>query len=564
MGSSSSQPASTTAKSTTPPTTTTKPSTSVSMTQTLRWARQQHGPRTALIDVKSGREWTWEQVGARVERIASGLVSGQAKVRPGDRVALLALNSDSYFEAMYAIMHAGGVVVPVNFRLAPDEILHVLSDSAVVALAIDEAMAQSSWPGLTKLGLPKSLRAVYHLGPKFTSVPALAQNVSTDELASSFQPIPDAGRGGDDVACIFYTGGTTGKSKGVMLTHLNFMMNSMGTLRAHGNYDHTTRFLHVAPMFHLATAQHLAMAPIAASTNIILQKFVPEEILPAVNKYGVTKLVLVSVMVQMVLQQPDVEKQCAAIASREIEFIYGGSPMPKPTMERLLQVLPKARLFQGFGMTETASGLCVLKHEDHFVDGGRLMASVGRPVPWVELKICDEDGKEVPRGTFGEILVRGGNVMAGYYGPALAELTAETLRGGFMHTGDGGYMDKDGYVFLTDRIKDMIKTGGENVFSAEVEKAIAGMPQVQMVCVVGVPDDRLGEAVAAVIVPKQKGVVVTVDDVKAFCQGKLAGYKIPRRVEMKEALPVSGAGKILKHVVRAELKATAATAKAKL
>lgn len=533
-----------------------RPSAAMRVGLGLRRARQQFGSSLATIDVKSGRETTWSQVADRVARLAAGLTL--LGLRPGGRVAILSLNSDVYFELMFACAHAGGIAVPLNYRLSPAELTHVLNDSGPTILCVDETFAKSTVPKLHPL--PSSVKKLCLMTREADAVELLGAGAVLLEdvlqASTSSGASAESMRGGDDVFALYYTGGTTGLAKGVMLTHLNVMTNALGTLVLQNDFSHQTRYLHVAPMFHLADAQHVVVGTMAACTHVFVERFVPPELLGVMDRFKVDKLVLVPAMIQMLLAQPDVEKQAANLASRTIEFMYGGSPMPKATMAALLKLLPKARLMQGFGMTESAPAISLLTHEDHMKNDGIKMTTVGRPVAWVEVIVADERGIEVPRGTQGEILVRGPNVMAGYWG--LKELSSATLAQGFLHTGDGAYMDDDGYLVLCDRIKDMIKSGGENVFSAEVEKVLAEIPGVAMCAVVGLPDEQFGEAVCAVIQPKPG---VNKDDlalerIREFCKSRLAGYKVPKRVVLKDALPMSGAGKILKHALRKELGVT--------
>jgi acyl-CoA synthetase (AMP-forming)/AMP-acid ligase II len=524
------------------------PSQVVSVTAMLRRNAKLFASSTATVDIAAKRSQSWGELKSRVAKLAHAFTHALGLKR-GDRVALLGLNSDAYFEAMFAAPWAGLIVVPCNFRLTPEELQHVLADSGAALLCVDETFAKQLWPQLKDRMSGSAMPRVALLGdgdvaqvlPGAPSIAELIRGASSEAA--------DDGRGGDDIWGIVYTGGTTGKAKGVCLTHGNVMCNALGTMGAN-NFNLQTRYLHVAPMFHLADAQCVFAGSLGGSCHVFAQRFAPPELLPLMAAHRVNKLVLIPVMIQMVLALPNVQELGAALKDVEIEWMYGGSPMAQATMQQLLGLFPKSKLFQGFGMTETSPAVAFLDNEGHA--GGAKLGTIGRPVPWAEVKIVDAQGNEVAGGQSGEILVRGANVMLGYWN--LPEQTALALKHGWMHTGDGGYLDADGYLVLSDRIKDMIKTGGENVFSAEVERVLGGIAQAQMNVVIGVPDDKFGELVVAVFVPKVAGTVITLDQVKEFCaQQGLAGYKTPKKVIMMDKFPMSGAGKILKHQVKKEL-----------
>merc|ERR1712151_645555 len=263
--------------------------------------------------------------------------------------------------------------------------------------------------------------------------------------------------------------------------------------------------------------------------------------LKAIAKYNVTKAMMVPVMIQAMLAVP-VESDCSSLET----IMYGAAPMPEALLKPAMAKFPRASFIQGYGMTETSPAISMLTAEHH-TKGNHRMRSVGKPVPWVEAKIVDENDKEVPRGTVGEIVTRGPHVMKGYWNQP--ELTATTLKGGWMHTGDGGRMDEEGFIYIVDRIKDMIITGGENVYSAETEAAVMSFPSVALCAVIGVPDPKWGQIVTAVVQPKE-GASMDVEALMTHCREKIAGFKCPRKVIVEDALPVSGAGKILKHEIR--------------
>jgi acyl-CoA synthetase (AMP-forming)/AMP-acid ligase II len=295
-------------------------------------------------------------------------------------------------------------------------------------------------------------------------------------------------------------------------------------------------------MFHVADLAFWTELVVRGDRHVIIPGFEPLAVLGAIAEHGVTDLFLVPTMVQMLVDHPRIDEFDLSGVER---LAYAGSPMPEALLDRAMKALPNARFVSAYGMTELSPIATVLGPADHEDRAHR--RSVGRAAPHAEVRIVGPDDAELPRGQAGEIVVRGSHVMLGYWNRP-AE-TAEALRGGWMHTGDGGYMDDDGYLHLTDRLKDMIITGGENVYSAEVENVLAQHPAVAMAAVIAVPDDIWGERVHAVVVPAG-GQAVTLDELTAFCKERIAGYKTPRSLELVETLPLSGAGKVLKRELR--------------
>jgi long-chain acyl-CoA synthetase len=368
-----------------------------------------------------------------------------------------------------------------------------------------------------------------------------------DDLIAGAEPVPDAGRGVDDVAGIFYTGGTTGLPKGVMLSHTNLISNAMTAL-LNIYEDEPWVYLHSAPMFHIADAQWMVGVTMQAGTHVFMPKFVPAEMLKAIQQYGITHCALVPTMVNMLLNLPDLDQYDVSTLRG---MNYGGSPMPPALISRTRKAFPRVRFFQGYGQTETAPNVSMLLDKYHDPDGpyADKIESAGQPMFTVEVRIVDFEDREVPLGDVGEIAVRGPNVMKGYWNKPGD--TAHALRGGWMHTGDMGYMDADGFLYIVDRVKDMIITGGENVYSAEVEAAIYQHPAVAVCAVIGIPDEEWGEKVHAIVIPRE-GESLTADAILAHCRTLIAGYKCPKTVEIRrDPLPMSGAGKILKRELRA-------------
>jgi len=493
-----------------------------------------NGSKTATID--GARRKTWAEVAARVARLAGGFRG--IGIGEGDRVAVLSPNSDRYFEYLFAAAWAGAVFVPVNIRLAPPEIAYWLSDSGSRALVIDGAF----------------LPVLEHLKGKLPDLELLiyAGDGDTPEGMTNFEDLAQAGaiegsaRKGDDLAGLFYTGGTTGVSKGVMLSHGNLVFNSM-VVRSHGLISGDGIYLHAPPMFHIADGACTFAVSLASGRHVFIPAFEPGAVLAAIQEHRISDSLLVPVMINMVVNHPE----AASFDLRSLRtLIYGASPMPAAVLAAMMQLVPECSFYHAYGQTETAPLLTLLPPERHVTEGplAGKMAAVGRPCVGMDVRILDEDGQEVPRGTVGEICVQGPNVMQGYWNKP--DLTADAWRHGWHHTGDGGCMDEDGFIYVVDRMKDMIISGGENVYSAEVENAVYQHDDVIECAVIGVPDDRWGERVHA-IVRLHEGAETDAEALIAHCRGLIAGFKCPRSVDLvDEPLPVSGAGKILKAELR--------------
>jgi long-chain acyl-CoA synthetase len=454
-------------------------------------------------------------------------------------VAILALNSDRYMEFMFGVPWAGAVFVPINTRLAGPEIVYWLNDSGSKVLLVDGNFAAAVATIRDQLG------SLEHL--VFIDEGAVPEGCMTYAELLSAPAVPDAGRGDDDLAGLFYTGGTTGRSKGVMLSHANLVCNVLQALPVIGSLS-GERSLHVAPMFHIADGFTCIIAATMAHQNYILPAFEPVATMRAIEEHKIDRVLMVPTMVNMFVNHEQVaDHDLSSLRT----VIYGASPMPEAVITRALEVLPDARFFQAYGQTEASPLLTVLGPEYHTIEGehaGKLK-SAGRSVPGVDLAIFDDDGNDVALGTVGEICAKGPNVMLGYWN--LEEQTQAALKDGWLHTGDGGFLDEDGFLFIVDRVKDMIVSGGENVFSAEVENVIYQHPEVDQCAVIGIPSEKWGEQVHAVIVPKP-ATTLTEESIITFCREQIAGFKCPRSVSFREEpLPLSGAGKILKTELRA-------------
>lgn len=494
------------------------------LTQGLRQSSQLHATRAA--SVCDGRTRTWREIERRVARLAAGIQS--LGLRRGDRVALFGVNSDHYMEAFYAILWAGCVAVPFNTRWAPAEIAYAMQDSLPRLLLVDAGLAAMVEP---------------LLAPGCSIIRMANDDApgSARALIAGQAPIADGSGKDRELAAIFYTGGTTGNAKGVMLSHEGIIANFLAQ-HAVAPYPEETVFLHTPPLFHMADACCLFGLTMLGATHVFLSGFDPARTVAAIVEHRISTLFLVPTMVGML---------CEELAARPADMsgvrklFYGASSISEAVLARAMDLLPNARLCQAYGQTELSPVATLLVHQDH-LDGK--LTSAGRPIPQVDLRILRDDGHAVAPGVVGEIAVRGPGVMLGYWN--LPELTRQTIQDGWLRTGDAGYLDDAGYLFLVDRVKDMIVSGGENIYSAEVENALLSHPAVLQCAVIGIPDAKWGEAVHAVI-RLREGVSVSDSELTTHCATRIAKYKRPKSFNITEApLPTSAVGKILKTELR--------------
>lgn len=505
------------------------------ITQGLRRAAQVNPGGIATI--QGERQRSWADVAARVPRLAGGIKA--LGVAEGDRVAILALNCDRYLEYYFAVLWAGAVALPLNTRLAAPEIARILADGAPKILFVDDAMR----PLLDDLGPALAgIEAVIHMGEE----PTPDGMMSYEALIQENDPIQRSGRRGDDLAGLYYTGGSTGKPKGVMLSHNNLASNAANAIYLVGLRQDSV-YIHAAPMFHATDGMATFSLTELGGCHVFMPRFDPGACLDLMARHRVTEMILVPTMIGMLLDHPDLDRFDLSALK---QIVFGSSPMPEGILKKAIARWPQVKLAHGWGMTEvTTIGTMQPPHCRVPAEIGDLIKSCGQAAPNLEVLIADGEGQEVARGEVGEIIIRGPSIMLGYWN--MPAETAAALKDGWLHTGDMAYMDDTGFVYIVDRLKDMIISGGENVYSTEVESVLSLMPGVAQVAVIGIPHEHWGEAVHAVITP-QEGASITLDDIRAFCRGKLAGYKIPRSLEIREGgLPLSGAGKVLKTELRA-------------
>ncbi len=478
---------------------------------------------------------TWSGFVERVAKLASALRT--LGLRDHDRVALLAPNSHRYLESCFATLWAGGVVAPANNRHTAIELVEFLRDCTPRILIIDESFI----PMLPQLRNAGGLHEVVVIGNQ-----AASDTHDYERLLASQSPLEDGSGADDDLACLFYTGGSTGKPKGVMLSHRNLWANCAGAISILGMNEETVQ-LHCGPLFHVGSGSRIYSCTMAGGTHVVLPRFDPATVLEAIDRHRVTVAQFVPTMMNMLLRAPEFSRHDLSSLKH---VVYGSAPMPPALLRELMQAWPDVRFVQSYGMTELSPVATSLPPEWHVVEGPRSakLSSVGRPVFGTEIRIVGPDDKELRRGEVGEIVARGPNVMRGYWNQP--ELTAQALRGGWLHTGDLGKMDQDGFVYVVDRLKDMIITGGENVYSAEVENALYEHPSVLECAVLGLSDERWGERVHAIVVPKD-GAMPAVEDLLAHCRERIAGYKCPRSIDLRtQRLPQTPANKIDKVALR--------------
>ena len=468
----------------------------------------------------------------RVQRLIGALRSlGVGRV---DRFAVMTLNSPEYLEMYHAAFLGGGVVNPLNLRFAPKELAYVLRDSGTKVCFVDAFFA----PLIDKVKEESGLEHVVLVGPG--DVPHTASYEAL--LAAATPTLPSEGEETDPVV-LMYTGGTTGLPKGVLLDQRAEMLNAYHVMMSLQLGRESVNLLQT-PMFHAASMFSVLGGPAYGSHSVIQPMFEPAAVMKTVEQYKPTITVMVPTMIGLTMAHP--EFRPSGLGSFT-DLVYGASPMPQALLEKVLALYPDMRIWQGYGMTESSSVIGLLGPDEHRM-GGKYLRAACLPFPGVVVSIQDEQGNRLPSGEPGEVCVQAGNYMIEYWNKP--EATAEAFRGGWYHTGDAGYLDEDGYLYLVDRVKDMIVTGGENVYSTEVENAIASHPSVAQVAVIGIPSEKWGEAVHAIVVLKP-GAEATEQELIEHAREWIAGYKVPKSVEFRaEPLPLSGAMKVLKRELR--------------
>jgi long-chain acyl-CoA synthetase len=473
-------------------------------------------PESCAVVCQDDRR-SYAELGARCRRLAG--MMRRLGLGPGDRVGVVGLNSDRYLELYLGIPAAGLVLVPVNSRLAPAEMRAILDDAGVSVV-----FADADYPGTAAVKRVLTMPGDY------------------EELIASADEVPpgdDVAEG--DLAALFYTSGTTGAAKGAMHTHRSLVSSGLHFM-ATWPFDRDTRWLVASPMFHTGGVIGTLATVWAGGTHIIMPRFDPDLAADLIEREAVTHTLLVPTMLAAAAHaQLDRPRDVSSLRY----LSHGASPISVETLKRTREAFPGAELLHVYGTTEATPIMTLLPHEERILDTPRVH-SCGQPAVGVELRVVDSDRNEVPPGAVGELTVRSPSLMAGYW--QKPEQTAEVMRGDWYLTGDLGYADEESYIYLVDRVKDMIVSGGENIYSTEVENALSSHPAVGEVAVFGVPDPHWGEAVYAVVVCQTD---LTPDELIAHCRTRIAGFKVPRHIELRtDALPKSAAGKILKRDMR--------------
>jgi fatty-acyl-CoA synthase len=493
-----------------------------------------HAARTPdkAITVFEGRPLTFAQMETRVRALAGGLAA--RGVGPGDVVGLLSYNCPEFLQTMFAVNYLGAIVMPINWRLAAPEVQFILSHSGARALVCDEALVELADRAVDGLdGAPARVCIAQEAAPGW---------VTLAELEATAPAPPDhVAAAPDDVHRLMYTSGTTGRPKGVMLTHANVAWKNLAHLVEFG-FTSADLGLACGPLYHVGALDLTTTSLIAAgATTIIHRSFDAAAVVDELERSRVSTVWLAPAMVNAIMALPGLDER--DLSSVRV-VINGGEKMPIPLIQRIERTFPSAWFADAYGLTETVSG-------DTFLDRHSILTklgSVGRPCLHLELDIWDEEGNPLPAGGRGEIVLRGPKVCKGYWHDA--EATARAFAGGWFHTGDIGVRDEDGYLFVVDRLKDMIVSGGENIAGSEVERVLYEHDAVLEAAVVGRPDARWGEVPVAFVVLRP-GAGATADDLLAHCSAQLARFKVPREVTFLEALPRNPSGKVLKRELRA-------------
>lgn len=483
-----------------------------------------------------GRVTTYAEFQQRTNQVARALMA--EGLSTGDRIAYLGKNSDHYFELLFGAAKAGVVMAPVGWRLAPPEVAYIVGDTGARLLFVGPEVAdcalriEGDLPGVKMIAMEDGA----------TGWPTYEAWRDAQENGDPERPVSP-----EDVAVQLYTSGTTGKPKGAMLSHRNILGGRRKAAEANmawNRWGPEDVSLVAMPVGHIGGTGWGIVGLLNGAKGVVAREFDPLKVLDFIEGDRISKMFMVPAALQIVVRLP---------RAREVDYsrlkyiLYGASPIPLDLLRECMEVFG-CGFCQQYGMTETCGTIVYLPPEDHDPAGNARMRAAGLPMPGVELKIIDEAGNALPPNTVGEVATRSVANMAGYW--KLPEATAATIgEDGWLRTGDAGYLDEDGYLFIHDRVKDMIISGAENIYPAEVESAVYGHPAVAEVAVIGVPDDKWGEAVKAVVALKP-GAERDPEDIIAFARTRIAAFKAPKSVDFVEALPRNASGKILRRELR--------------
>jgi acyl-CoA synthetase (AMP-forming)/AMP-acid ligase II len=496
-------------------------------------------PRKQAIVCGEGR-WTYQEFCYRINRLSHGLEG--FGIGKDDKVAILHPNCHAFLEAYYAIPQIGAISVPINYRLSPGEIAFILKDSESRVLIADSMFKNHLAPIQEEI---RGIERILWTGGTRESDGSIDLNYEKVLEQADDSPLPDPLVSGEDIAQIYYTSGTTGRPKGVMLSHKNVTTHALGTI-AEIHLTDCDVWLHVAPLFHLADAWATWAVTWVGGTHVLVREFEAEAVLGTIEREKATLTNLIPTMLNLMVNHPAVGR----FDYRSLRVLLsGGAPIAPEVVRRIVETF-KCDYIQTYGMTETSPYLTLSILKGHLrelsdEDQLRFKSKTGREFIGVELKVVDEQGKEIKKDEkeVGEIIAKGDIVTKGYW--KLPEETKKSIKDGWLYTGDMAVMDEEGYVTIVDRKKDMILTGGENVYSTEVENVLYTHPAILECAVIGIPDQKWGEAVKGFVVLKS-GQNATEQEIIQFCKERLAHYKAPKSIDFIGALPRTGSGKIHK------------------
>jgi long-chain acyl-CoA synthetase len=490
--------------------------------------------RTALI--ADGRRVSYAALAERSDRVANALVA--AGLAPGARVAMLGMDSESSYEILLGCAKAELVLLSINWRLEPSEIAYILQDSEAELLVVSKelvAMAEAFLPSCPRLGTVVVFDQTSERYPVYHAWRDAQPHQRAASRIDPSRPVVQV-----------YTSGTSGRPKGVVASHRCFLDVIREVVRAGDELidwrPHDTILL-ALPTFHVGGLWFGIHGLVNGATNVVMKTFHGAVALELIEQHAVTKVAFVPAMLRFMLSEPTCR---TANLSSVDQLIYGGSPMPRPVLDRARELF-QCRFNQNYGLSETTNMAVFMPSAEHLDPANPRLAAAGKPLRGVAVKILDPDGRALPPGQTGEIAFRTAGHMLEYW--KLPDETRKTLVDGWIHTGDAGYVDADGFVYVTDRIKDLIISAGENIYPAELERVLGQHEGIAEVAVIGIPDDRWGEVPIAVVV-RRPGATLTKGDVMSYARKHLASFKMLRSVEFADALPRNASGKILKRVLR--------------
>ena len=502
---------------------------SINLGSTLRRTAHKYPDRVALVSPE-GQRLTYHQLDRLSNCFANALL--KLGIKKGGHVAILSLNSNEQLIGFFGISKMGGIVVPINVRLAAPEMRWILDHSDSTALIFSKGFKDRVEQLRPELGGVRHYVMVGEEPPGDTLgfEEVLGKGGDDDPVGEVL---------GDDEAFLLYTAGTTGRPKGFLLTHNGLIWNCVSWTHA-GVYREDDLSLHVFPLYHIAALGSVITYIYVGGTIYLKKAFDPKDCVETIERERITRWAAAPTVFNILLQVPGIEKY----DTTSLTLLGSGAAiMPSETQRRLREIFPDAQIFDTYGMTEASGGITTLSPQD----STRKVACVGKPVIGVELRVVDENERDVAPGEVGEVVFRGNNLMKGYYKDP--EATEETMRSGWFHTGDLGRLDEEGFLYIVDRKKDMIITGGENVYPREVEEVLYTHPKIAEAAVTGVADSKWGESIKAVVVI-ESGQTASEEEIIDFCRERIAGFKCPKSVDFVQALPKNPAGKILKRELR--------------